>query len=363
MFQVQVIPIIAIVGIIIALSGFFNDDVLPYCTTLSSDLLKVQDYPVGIAINQNSSIVYVTNYLSGSISQIFDKENATIFRDGTILLGIYPENIVVNPDTNKIYVTQKLPLTRPGYSAIDVVSVLDGRTNRVLSHIMSENERIRILDVNRVTNVLYGISDSGYLIEVNGQMDLISKRIAMEGPIDTAVDEKRNRIYVLGTLGNKSTGEFHNAVYVIDGVSGNTFKVIRLNEDSSNNDIVYNPTSNKIYVSGTLKPDFTFKNSSSSMEILLGFVTIIDGNYEVAKRVDVVAPIAMAVNPNSNTIYVIDAFAHTILSIDGLTDELTSGVAHVGNFPQGIAVSSDTGNIFVANSLDDTVSVSCYPKK
>ena len=63
----------------------------------------------------------------------------------------------------------------------------------------------------------------------------------------------------------------------------------------------------------------------------------------------------VAVNPNTNKIYVANYINNTVSVIDGTTYTVKN--VNVGNRPNVIAVNPNTNKIYVANSFDSTVSV------
>jgi len=66
-------------------------------------------------------------------------------------------------------------------------------------------------------------------------------------------------------------------------------------------------------------------------------------------------PLALAVNADSKRVYVANQYVDTISVIDGLANTAVATVA-VGASPSSLAVSLDTGRIYVATT-DDAVSV------
>ena len=64
----------------------------------------------------------------------------------------------------------------------------------------------------------------------------------------------------------------------------------------------------------------------------------------------------VAVNPNTNRIYVANNGSSNVSVIDGASNTVAATVA-VGTSPEGVAVTPNTKRIYVANWGDDTVSV------
>jgi len=106
--------------------------------------------------------------------------------------------------------------------------------------------------------------------------------------------------------------------------------------------VAVDPNTNRIYVA----------NSGSNN------VSVIDGasNTVVATVAVGSNPRGVAVNPTTNHIYVTDNFSSNVSVIDGASNTVVATVA-VGMSPQGVAVNPNTNRIYVANWGDDTVSV------
>ena len=85
--------------------------------------------PHGIAVNPVTDLIYVTNTASNSVSVIDGKTNRII---DTILIGNrnladdfeFTSHVAVNPKTNKVYVSN---------IDADTITVIDGKTDRILS--------------------------------------------------------------------------------------------------------------------------------------------------------------------------------------------------------------------------------------
>jgi len=68
------------------------------------------------------------------------------------------------------------------------------------------------------------------------------------------------------------------------------------------------------------------------------------------------SPIAVAVNPATNIIYVVNQDDNTVAVIDGSTNEVTATIT-VGSYPVAVAANPATNRIYVANYGDDTVTL------
>jgi YVTN family beta-propeller protein len=66
-------------------------------------------------------------------------------------------------------------------------------------------------------------------------------------------------------------------------------------------------------------------------------------------------PVAVAVNPNTNMIYVTNADDNTVSVIDGKTNNIVDTIK-VGNNPVAVAVNPNTNILYVTNADDNSLS-------
>ena len=65
----------------------------------------------------------------------------------------------------------------------------------------------------------------------------------------------------------------------------------------------------------------------------------------------------IAVNPNTDKIYVANHVPNSISVIDGKTNNVISNITTIGRDPSDIAINSNTDKIYVANYGSNTISV------
>ncbi|MGC2682920.1 MAG: hypothetical protein WA323_13730 [Candidatus Nitrosopolaris sp.] len=183
-----------------------------------------------------------------------------------------------------------------------------------------------------------------------------------------AINNDTNKIYV-AISGSDN-------VIVIDGDSGNRTD-IRVGKSPSS--IAVNPITNTIYVTHNYNDEVNVieagTNKNETYHVGVGKIPFaIAVNPYVAERgldnvteIDDVGdisnipvgghPTSIAVNPNTNKIYVVNSNADTVTVIDGSTDTKEAHDIHVGEYPSAIAVNPNTNKIYVVNSNADTVTV------
>ncbi len=319
--------------------------------------INVGSPPFGIAVSPNTDRIYVDNFASNSVSVIDGSRNNLVANitgvkttldfdlrtgvavnpktntiyvtrqnddllyvvDGSsdaviaaVNVGIGPVGIAVNPDTNKIYVANS------GFHGIQAVgkssiSVLDGTTNTILKNIVVGSQPAAVA-VNTNTNRIYASNfGSDSVSVIDGSTDSVVTNITgIPQPIRAAVNANTNRVYVSSMSGSLS---------VIDGSSNTIMAKIKVgSSDSEPLGVAVNPNSNKIYV--------VIQRSAS--------VSLVDGSTNALVRTINVGntPVEIAVNPDTNEIYVTNYNSWTVSVIDG------SVPIHVTPYPSLILVSS-----------------------
>jgi YVTN family beta-propeller protein len=242
-----------------------------------------------------------------------------------ILLGQTPSHIAVNPNTNLIYVSD--------YNN-DSVSVIDGKTNKVVNTIGIETPSY--IGVNPNTNMIYVDEhnrdlNSSSIDVIDGKTNKVVDTIGIETPSNMAVNPNTNMLYVLN--------QDNKTLSVIDGKTNEVVDYIVL----VNQSIAYlavNPNTNMIYVS-----DY-YDNS----------ISVIDGKTnEVVHTIVIETPTYIAVNPNTNMIYVMayvynpDFTSYSINIIDGKTNEVVDAIGMEEE--SEIAINTNT-NMLYARGFD-----------
>ena len=259
--------------------------------------------PHGVAVNPNSDRIYVTNQESDSIS-ILDGKTQRIVANN-IHVGTFPHVVVTNPITNKVYVTN--------WGTIDTnsctVSVLDGRTDKLIADIHTGNSPHSVV-VNPNTNRVFVTNEDDNTISViDGNTDKVLKTVRVgNSPADIVINEATNMIYV--------ANQDDDTVSVINGSKDRGTVVAAIPSDSQPHGDAFNPHTNKLYISNVGSNTITVINATTNK--IIDRITIGDPN--LADDFDFASHIA--VNPNYNLIYVTSQDANAITVIDGNTDRI-----------------------------------------
>jgi YVTN family beta-propeller protein len=242
-----------------------------------------------IAINSELNKIYVTDLESNTVAVI----NSNSGNITNIPVGVHPTAIAINPFSHKVYVANKLS---------DTVSVING---------FSDKKELNDVPV-------------GY------------------GPSAIVINPFSNKVYVLTPNSD--------SVSIINGTSDKVEANVPVGSSPTAIDIGPLPITdvlNKVYVT----------NSDSNT------VSVINGTDQVEANVPVEAtPTAVAASQllPLNKVYVTNSDSNTVSVINATNDKVEATV-HVGQAPAAIAfnsknISSNT-KVYVVNKVDDTVSV------
>ncbi len=269
----------------------------------------------------------------------------------TIPLGAQPGAMVVNPVTNKIYVTT-CSQHRP-----HSVTVIDGQTNAITA---IPGICPPALAVNPVTNKIYGYDPgSGSIVIIDGATNSTTMVTESHGSGAVAVNSATNKIYLANASANSNPTA---SVTVLDGPTNSIATIVDSNTSGLGAvAIAVNSATNKIYVA----------NSSITGATIPGNITVIDGATNSTTTVtdpNAMWPFSVAVNSVTNKIYVanigdgknngnvtvIDAATNSITTVTDPNALLLTGI-HEWEF--AVAVNSGTNKIYVANADSNNVTV------
>jgi YVTN family beta-propeller protein len=335
--------------------------------TNNTTTVSVGIYPYAVAVNPVTNQIYVANscgndptctsFGTGTVTVIDGATNNTT----SVNVGGFPDAVVVNSVTNKIYVANECG-NDPTCFSPGTVTVIDGATNNTLS--VNVGNFPLDVEVNSSTNQIYALNNcgndnncgsAGTISVIDGTSNNVVATVTVGFlPYLAAVNATTNKIYVTNNCGNDVTCASAGTVTVIDGATHNTATV---NTGDFPYGVAVNAVTNQIYVANQCGNDVTCGST-------FGTVTVIDGATNNAATINVgVDPNLVAVDSATNEIYVTNFCgsdvtcnsAGTVTVINGATNN-TIPVA-VGGGPQSLAVNATTDRIYVANWFDATVSI------
>jgi YVTN family beta-propeller protein len=319
---------------------------------LGKSFLPVGSYPIGIGVNTVTNKIYIANQFSNSISVI---DGNTDIIESTIQVDNFPYDLEVNPFNNRIYVTnresntvsiidgstnQRLSNINVGDSPVGIsinpslnmiyvtninsksLSIIDGIDNKI-NETIKFNEPVYGVAVNPLTNLAYISNLNNTVSVLDGQTNKIIGKIAVEKlPTATNINYKTNLIYVTNYLAN--------SISVIDGITNKVISTIKVAKYPV--DTVVNPLTNKVYVShnGDDTAVSLIDGVTNKKIKEISFKSSINknnGNNDpiLDIPIKVTFPLIasrLAVNPDTNLIYMTNTVSNGIMVISGQTDSV-----------------------------------------
>jgi YVTN family beta-propeller protein len=282
--------------------------------THATTTVPVGRNPQFIAVSTIANKIYVSNTADASLTIL----------DGTSLTQVtLPINgagpIVVNEGNNKIYVM------RQGNNG--EVTIVDGNTLTWYA-IDTGSHTPAGLALNPATNRLYvshNLSGDVRAIDVTSTSDHppnVSIQIAGH-PTAITMNANTNRVYVL-------SDDARGPIVAIDGATHVATRITAPGHALGPRVVAVNPTSNKVYAG--------FSNE----------VVIVDGATHALTFVPTAAVLSIAVDPNNNKAYVLDA-DRSLTILDGATN----GAVTVPLFAESssVAVNIGTGRAYVSGPM------------
>jgi YVTN family beta-propeller protein len=344
--------------------------------------------PSAIAVNPNTNKVYVANSASDTVSVIDGSKDKVVGNITTGDVSIH-SSLAVIPKTNKVYIA---------HSSSNIIYIVDGSKDKVVGNITTGipiGDSPYAIAVNPNTNKVYlGINESDTVSVIDGSKDKVVGNITTgipigDSPSAIAVNPNTNKVYVANSASD--------TVSVIDGSKDKVVGNISVGHGPYA--IAVNPNNSKIYVAlkggsrisiiddntNNVKRALISANYSLVDQLSLAIdpntgiaymphrdlykhadsVLVIDRFYRVIADIPVGDnPSAIAVNPNTNKVYVANSLSSTVSVINGNVNttqpnksELDTTGIPIGGSPSAIAVNPNTNKVYVANSASDTVSV------
>jgi YVTN family beta-propeller protein len=340
--------------------------------------VSLQGYPSAVAVDPNADRIYVaTDQLYVPTNNVTVIDASTLAAVSAIATGPAPTGIGVDSASGRVYVTD---------SEASDIAVIDESTSQVLGYFRSDTVPVGVAWDDVTQDVFVTNQGSGTLAQVNGSTnELMGSQSLSYGLTGVATDSSDGHLFVgspdndgvydtsasglarsftsvgagpVALAYDSTNGDIYaansaaNNVSVIDGATGSLVTSISLIPDGliggGLTDIAFDPNNGDLYVS--------VEGCTCSLP---GNVTIIDGttNHVVGEIDDwgVPGPSAVAVDIQNNELYAVDP-AGFLSAFNATTDSLISTTS-LGSAPEGIAIDSENGYIYVSNLLSDNVTV------
>jgi YVTN family beta-propeller protein len=297
----------------IALSAVATAAAKPQSGEPSTSLLNATR---AIALNAKTGKVYAVAPAQDAVT-VFDGEKSAAT---SVKVGKSPVALAINETTNRIYVAN---------NAAGSISVIDGANDTVVATI-NVGSLPYVLAVNPVTNKIFVSNTfSNEITLIDGATNATTKIKA--GSADSIViDSKRDRAYLIGWEGTSLT-VLDSKPAIVGKIPMGGMHLWGMAVDEA---------AGKLYVTRAGKAELAVVDESS------GSVTNIATG---------ATPCAVAINPATNLIYVVNHDDNAVTVIDP-TQSKPVATVKVGEKPQGIAIDAKSNRIYVANVHSDTIS-------
>jgi YVTN family beta-propeller protein len=269
-----------------------------------------------LTVNPRTNRIYVSNSGGGSVRRVDGYSHAVV--DQVMPGGTFPQGVVVNPVTNRVYVQ----------SGGGTVQVLDGDTHAIVNTVAG----FGAIAFNLATARVYVLTGTSLRVLNASDESQIAELAGVPGR-GIAVDPLANQIFVANADGHE--------LRVIDGV---THAVQTISNVFDPVVVAVNPQTRRIYVA-----EFASSNIAE-----FDAVTLARTNIAVPER-----PSAIVVDSVSNKIYIghspAAAVPAAVTVIDGATRATTPIAA--GIQPAALAFDPGTRRVFAVNQISGTTTV------
>src|SRR5919198_942418 len=254
--------------------------------------IKVGHQPKELVIDPDKNKVYVSNYESDTVSVIDGNSG----NRPEIPVGSFPLHIGIDPNLHRVYVTNC------GSNTVSVINDIRNARNITIGNNPSA------IAVDSGTHKVYVTNSGSNTVSVIDPFSNTNIRNITVGsnPSYVAVDNITDKVYV--------TNSGSNTVSVIDPFSNTNIRNITVGSNPSY--VAVDPFINKIYVSNALS----------------GTVSVIDGNRNNTNIANITVgqlPSSIAVDDIIHKAYVIGAFSGAVSVIDGNNNTNPSNSGHI----------------------------------
>jgi len=296
--------------------------------------------PVAVAVNPVTNKIYVANSDADTVTAI----NAWTGTTATIAVGDRPYWIAINVDTNTIYVANRNSAN---------VTIIDGATDTVVATAASGGSGWTAVSPFVDKAFVIRIGTSGEVSVINGNTYALTSATRSLQPVGLALNPVTNRLYVA----HAATGD----IVAMDMTATQSFPPLLCPDGSGGFRpqpapppapynlpcidipgtpvaVAVNPATNTIYaVSDGVADRIAVINGNNHTH-----TTLSPAGVSGAAR-------TIAVNPVTNRIYA--AFANALVEIDGATQAMTViPTGSGGGSPAGIAIDVNSNVVYVPNA-------------
>lgn len=282
--------------------------------------VPVGSSPNAIAVNEQTNKIYVSNYGSHNVTVIDGTTNAVL---ATIPVGDSPAAMAIDSSTHTVYVANSFDGS---------VSVIDGETDKLTTTIPVSGFPTKLaVDSSAHTVYVAHYSDDTVKL-IDGVTQSVTATVSISGTINAiAVNDATNKAYVASSDGSVTI------------IGANRQKTV-VNVGNKPVAIGINKMTKQIYVAIDKSGNGEVKVIDSDTDEVTATLTAGSG------------PTAVAVNEQTNTVYVTNQGSASLTVIDGATNTATVSLA-LGSGPVAAAVDADANIVYIAHNSSYSMSV------
>ena len=302
----------------------------------------------GVAVNSTTKTIYVAiDALPGSVAVIDGATNAI---STTISIPLIPNLVAVNPATNQIYVSEWNGVPGGAYNVLDI----DGSTNNVVATI-SISKTITALAVDTTRNLIYAMNlttpGDAEISVIDGATNDITATIPVGYNDETlALNQTTNTIYVPDAHGEQ--------IYVVDGATDTVTTTVPFASGVEPTGLAVNPVTDSVYVA-----TYNTNTNAGVMEVLNGSTNTFAPGFAIPADTQL-----LLVNTTTNQIWtysdvspveIIDGANNSVNTVTG-TSGLTIDVGAL-NTTTNYAYMAGPNNVYVINGAPSGPAFSASP--
>jgi len=281
--------------------------------------IEVGAEPEGVGYDPSNGDVYVTNFLSNTVTVISGVSDTVVVP--SIGVGGNPLGIAYDESNGDLYVAN---------ANSDNVTVINGTTNEVLVPSIGAGANPFGIAYDPSNRDLYVTNfESNNVTVINGATNTVVVPSIGVGanPFGVAYDPSNGDIYV--------TNAGSDDVTVIDGAT-NQVLVPSIGVGTEPEGVAYDPSNGNLYVTDRDSNNVTVINGTSD-QVLVSSIGV------------ATAPIGIAFDPSNGDLYVVNSFSNNVSVIDGATNTVGPSSIGVGTDPVAVMYDPSNGELYVTN--------------
>ncbi|CAG7629165.1 YncE family protein [Paenibacillus allorhizosphaerae] len=290
--------------------------------------VKTGRLPYNMVVNPRTNRIYITNFQDGTVSVINGRTNRVIT---VIKVGERCDEIAVNSRTNFIYVST-ISLSSPNGQ----LAVLNGNTNKMVTKIKFTGRPSQIV-INELSNRIYvtnTVKDTVSVIDGNSHAFLATEKVGNNPVITPVLSQRTSRLYIANNL---------SRFYSVLNLRTNKVRNIRLGRLQS--DIILNPITNRIYI-------------TSAQVSAKGRLFAINGSTNrVIQTLTVPTFTSALINPKTNHLFIAESPESGTAPLTVYNGSTLKRIAllRLGEGPRGLVLNPQTNRIYIGGEKSITV--------